>query len=122
MIVLRGGQSKQQRRDIAARLASRPDAISVEVSMIPASIPFFLTMPIAWKGTLAQYAGRLHRLNDAKREVIIYDYVDMRVPVLARMAAKRRIGYRQLVSRNLVRAICFPVGSHRTHLPKLHLG
>ena len=32
----------------------------------------FLTMPIAWKGTLAQYAGRLHRLNDAKREVIIY--------------------------------------------------
>jgi hypothetical protein len=30
-------------------------------------------MPIAWKGTLAQYAGRLHRLHDAKREVIIYD-------------------------------------------------
>jgi hypothetical protein len=24
-------------------------------------------MPIAWKGTLAQYAGRLHRLNDVKR-------------------------------------------------------
>jgi hypothetical protein len=38
-------------------------------------------------------AGRLHRLNDAKREVIIYDYVGMRVPVLARMAAKRRLGY-----------------------------
>ena len=52
-------------------------------------------MPIAWKGTLAQYAGRLHRLNDAKREVIIYDY-DMRVPVLARMAAKRRIGYQSI--------------------------
>jgi superfamily II DNA or RNA helicase len=56
-------------------------------------ITLFLTMPIAWKGTLAQYAGRLHRLNDAKREVIIYDYADMRVPVLARMAAKRRLGY-----------------------------
>jgi superfamily II DNA or RNA helicase len=53
-------------------------------------------MPIAWKGTLAQYAGRLHRLNDAKREVIIYDYVDMRVPVLARMAAKRRLGYQSI--------------------------
>ena len=64
--------------------------------MIPASIPFFLTMPIAWKGTLAQYAGRLHRLNDAKREVIIYDYADMRVPVLARMAAKRRVGYQAI--------------------------
>jgi superfamily II DNA or RNA helicase len=53
-------------------------------------------MPIAWKGTLAQYAGRLHRLNDAKREVIIYDYVDMRVPALARMATKRRIGYQAI--------------------------
>jgi superfamily II DNA or RNA helicase len=53
-------------------------------------------MPIAWKGTLAQYAGRLHRLNDAKREVIIYDYVDTRVPVLARMAAKRRVGYQAI--------------------------
>ena len=53
-------------------------------------------MPIAWKGTLAQYAGRLHSLHDAKREVIIYDYVDMCVPVLARMAAKRRIGYQAI--------------------------
>jgi superfamily II DNA or RNA helicase len=53
-------------------------------------------MPIAWKGTLAQYAGRLHRLHDAKREVIIYDYVDMNVPVLARMAAKRRVGYQTI--------------------------
>jgi superfamily II DNA or RNA helicase len=47
------------------------------------------------EGTLAQYAGRLHRLNDV-REVIIYDYVDMRVPALARMAAKRRIGYQSI--------------------------
>lgn len=53
----------------------------------------FLTMPISWKGTLAQYAGRLHRLYDRKRDVIIYDYVDENVPVLARMAAKRRTGY-----------------------------
>ena len=36
------------------------------------------------------------RLNDAKREVIIYDYADMRVPVLARMAAKRRVGYQAI--------------------------
>ena len=63
-------------------------------------------MPVAWKGTLAQYAGRLHRLHDAKREVVIYDYVDKNVPVLARMAAKRRsgyqaIGYRLAVTANL---------------------
>ena len=56
----------------------------------------FLTMPISWKGTLAQYAGRLHRLHPSKREVVIYDYVDGGEPVLARMAAKRRVGYRSL--------------------------
>ena len=56
----------------------------------------FLTMPISWKGTLAQYAGRLHRFHPSKREVAIYDYVDSSEPVLARMAAKRRAGYRSL--------------------------
>ena len=106
VVVLRGGQSEKQRRDIAARLAAIPHA---EERVIVATGRYlgegfddsrldtlFLTMPIAWKGTLAQYAGRLHRLDDAKREVIIYDYVDMRVPVLARMAAKRRIGYQSI--------------------------
>jgi superfamily II DNA or RNA helicase len=116
VVVLRGGQSEKQRRDIAARLAAIPQA---EERVIVATGRYlgegfddsrldtlFLTMPIAWKGTLAQYAGRLHRLNDAKREVIIYDYADMRVPVLARMAAKRRvgcqaIGYKVLGTRDL---------------------
>ena len=56
----------------------------------------FLTMPISWRGTLAQYAGRLHRLHTNKREVVIYDYVDEREPMLARMAAKREAGYRAL--------------------------
>ena len=56
----------------------------------------FLTMPIAWKGTLAQYVGRLHRQHDGKRDVLVVDYVDNTVPVLARMAAKRRVGYRAL--------------------------
>src|SRR5580704_1195 len=56
----------------------------------------FLTMPISWKGTLAQYVGRLHRKHDGKTEVLVVDYVDEKVPVLARMAAKRRSGYRAL--------------------------
>lgn len=56
----------------------------------------FLTMPISWRGTLAQYAGRLHRLHPGKREVVIYDYVDGAVPVLARMSGKRNRGYESL--------------------------
>ena len=56
----------------------------------------FLALPISWRGTLAQYAGRLHRLNATKKAVIIYDYVDFEVPVLARMYAKRRTGYKAM--------------------------
>lgn len=53
----------------------------------------FLVMPISWRDTLQQYAGRLHRLNHGKRVVRIYDYVDARVPVLQRMYEKRLKGY-----------------------------
>lgn len=56
----------------------------------------FLPMPISWKGTLAQYVGRLHREHHAKREVIVYDYVGSSVLLLARMAVKRQTGYRSL--------------------------
>lgn len=56
----------------------------------------FLTMPIAWKGTLAQYVGRLHREHEGKRDVLVYDSVDGLVPMLARMSAKRQRGYRGL--------------------------
>lgn len=53
-------------------------------------------MPISWKGTLAQYVGRLHRDDAGKSDVLVVDYVDGRVPVLARMAARRRARYRSL--------------------------
>ena len=106
VVVLRGGQSEKQRQSIARELAAMP--LTEEHVIIatgrylgegfdnPRLDTLFLTMPVAWKGTLAQYAGRLHRLYDAKREVIIYDYVDNNVPVLARMAAKRRKGYQAI--------------------------
>jgi len=65
----------------------------------------FLASPIAWKGTLAQYAGRLHREYSGKQDVMIYDYVDIHVPVLERMYHKRlsgyaQIGYKVLTARN----------------------
>jgi len=56
----------------------------------------FLTLPVSWRGTLAQYAGRLHRLHAAKREVLIYDYIDVHAPLFVKMAAKREVGYRSL--------------------------
>ncbi len=52
-----------------------------------------LTLPVSWRGTIAQYAGRLHRLYDSKREVRVYDYVDLNVPMLSRMFDRRCRGY-----------------------------
>ena len=56
----------------------------------------FLALPVSWKGTLIQYAGRLHRLHPEKTEVRIYDYVDRDVPMLARMFEKHLRGYRAI--------------------------
>lgn len=106
IIVLKGGQSERQRRILIDRLAAIPDS---EERLLLATGRYlgegfddarldtlFLTMPVSWRGTLAQYAGRLHRLHAAKRDVVIYDYVDHNIPVLSRMAAKRRNGYEAL--------------------------
>jgi superfamily II DNA or RNA helicase/very-short-patch-repair endonuclease len=56
----------------------------------------FLTLPISWRGTLAQYAGRLHRQYVTKMEVKVYDYADFNVPMLARMFDKRCAGYESI--------------------------
>ena len=106
VIVLKGGMGVRERRRVAEMLAEVPDR---EERVLVATGRYlgegfddarldtlFLTMPISWRGTLAQYAGRLHRLHSAKREVVIYDYVDVGEPMLARMASAREAGYRNL--------------------------
>lgn len=53
----------------------------------------FLALPISWKGLIAQYAGRLHRENEGKKDVRIYDYIDIHEPVCDNMYRKRLKGY-----------------------------
>ena len=53
----------------------------------------FLALPISWKGRLKQYAGRLHRENEGKKDVRIYDYIDIHEPVCDSMYHKRLRGY-----------------------------
>lgn len=105
LVVLRGGMSAKDRKAAAAALnvADHEERLILATGRYigegfddPRLDTLFLTMPIAWKGTLAQYAGRLHRQHDGKKDVLVVDYVDSAVPVLARMAAKRRSGYRAL--------------------------
>ncbi|MFH1739092.1 MAG: DEAD/DEAH box helicase family protein [bacterium] len=117
VVVLQGGMSMRQRKDLVDKIASIPDH---EERVLIATGRYlgegfddarldtlFLAMPISWRGTLAQYAGRLHRLHYAKRDVIIYDYVDHAVPMLARMSEKRLRGYRSLG---------YEVDSPKTHM------
>jgi len=106
LIVLAGGMGVKQRKAIAQRIAEIPDD---EERLVLATGRYigegfddarldtlFLALPVSWKGTLVQYAGRLHRLHPGKDEVRIYDYVDREVPMLARMFERRRRGYRAI--------------------------
>ena len=101
-----GGQSVKQRTAVTLQLSSIPDN---EERLLIATGKYigegfddarldtlFLTMPISWQGTLAQYAGRLHRAHQDKKEVLIYDYVDNNVPMLDKMSEKRIKGYENL--------------------------
>ena len=53
----------------------------------------FLALPVSWRGIIAQYVGRLHRLHEGKQEVRVYDYADLNVPMLAKMFDRRCQGY-----------------------------
>jgi superfamily II DNA or RNA helicase len=103
LIILKGGMGKKQRRLIQEQMANVTDG---EPRVILSTGRYlgegfddarldtlFLTHPISWKGTLAQYAGRLHRDHYQKKAVVIYDYLDENVPMLLRMYKKRRRGY-----------------------------
>ena len=106
LVVLQGGMTPSERREATAQLAGIPED---EPRLVLATGRYigegfddarldtlFLTMPVSWKGTLVQYAGRLHRLHPGKTEVRIYDYVDREVPLFHRMFEKRLRGYRAI--------------------------
>jgi len=63
---------------------------------LPRLDTLFLAMPIAWKGSLAQYAGRIHRESEGKTQVTIHDYVDCGLPMLQRMFNKREKSYKSM--------------------------
>jgi superfamily II DNA or RNA helicase/very-short-patch-repair endonuclease len=103
LIVLRGGMGKNEMGTAVARLAAVPDseprALLATGRLIGEGFDdarldtLFLTLPVSWRGTVAQYAGRLHRLHERKHEVRVFDYADLNVPMLARMFDRRCRGY-----------------------------
>jgi superfamily II DNA or RNA helicase/very-short-patch-repair endonuclease len=103
VVVLRAGMGKKQREAANARVAAIPreeERVVIATGKHvgegfddPRLDTLFLTLPVSWRGTIAQYAGRLHRLSDGKQEVRIYDYADLDAPMLARMFDRRCRGY-----------------------------
>ena len=104
--VLHGRMSKKQRSALVADLdALPPDAPRVLLSTgklvgegfdHPPLDTLVLAMPVSWKGTLQQYAGRLHREHASKADVRIIDFVDTGHPALLRMWDKRQAGYKAM--------------------------
>lgn len=103
LLVMRGGMGVRQRRIVTEALtaipADQPRVLLATGRYIGEGFDdarldtLFLAMPVSWRGTIQQYAGRLHRLYATKKVVQIYDYVDSAVPVLARMYKRRLKGY-----------------------------
>jgi len=103
VIVLHGGTELRLARAVADQLAKITDGEERVLLATgryigegfddPRLDTLFLTLPVSWRGTIAQYVGRLHRLHDGKTEVRVYDYADLNVPMLARMFDRRCAGY-----------------------------
>ncbi|GBE01654.1 type III restriction enzyme, res subunit [bacterium BMS3Abin08] len=103
VIVLRGGMGKKKLETLTKQLEAIPDGKERVLIATGRYIgegfddarldTLFLAMPISWRGTIQQYAGRLHRLHANKKVVQIYDYVDAQVAVLLRMYERRLKGY-----------------------------
>jgi superfamily II DNA or RNA helicase len=106
LFVLHGRMSRKQRATLIAELdALPPDAPRILLATgklvgegfdHPPLDTLVLAMPVSWKGTLQQYAGRLHREHAAKTDVRIIDFVDTGHPALLRMWDKRQRGYRAM--------------------------
>lgn len=101
-IELHGGVTakirKQRIADMQAGLPNKTVVIATgkyvgEGFDLPYLDSLFLALPISWKGTVAQYAGRIQRHHPSKSEVTVYDFVDD-LPMLQRMWKKRANGYK----------------------------
>ena len=105
-LVLRGGLAKRARAAVAGAIASRPQGTGIVLVATgsylgegfdwPELDTLFLAFPLAFKGRVVQYVGRLLRTHAGKQRVELHDYVDARIPVLDRMYAKRLSAYSAL--------------------------
>jgi superfamily II DNA or RNA helicase len=105
-LVLRGGLGSKARAAVANAITSRPPGSGIVLVATgsylgegfdwPELDTLFLAFPLAFKGRVVQYVGRLLRPHESKLHVELHDYVDVRIPVLDRMHNKRLPAYATL--------------------------
>lgn len=103
VISLTGIGTTKEKREAMQRLQTIPDSEQLVIVATgkyvgegfdyPRLDTLFLALPISWKGLLTQYAGRLHREYEGKKDVRIYDYIDIHEPICDSMYRKRLKGY-----------------------------
>ena len=113
VITLTGSGSTKEKREALQRLQtispSEPLVIVATGKYVgegfdyPRLDTLFLALPISWKGLVAQYAGRLHRENEGKKDVRIYDYIDIHEPVCDSMYRKRLKGYASIGYKTIIK-------------------
>ena len=103
VVSLTGIGTTKEKREAMQRLQTIPDSEQLVIVATgkyvgegfdyPRLDTLFLALPISWKGLLTQYAGRLHREYEGKKDVCIYDYIDIHEPICDSMYRKRLKGY-----------------------------
>ncbi len=116
--ILEGGLGKRARGAIIDRIESTPSSGELVVVATgqylgegfdcPQLDTLFLAFPVAFKGRLVQYTGRLMRVHEGKGSVRVYDYSDTHVPVLRKMHTRRLATYKSL---GFARAATTPIAA-----------
>jgi len=129
VIKLRGGMGKKALGEALDRVKEAPVGKTQKRVIIatgkfigegfddPQLDTLFLALPVSWHGTIAQYVGRLHRLHHDKKEVRVYDYADLDVPMLSRMFDRRCRGYEAVGYTILLPASALPGWPQEVPLP-----
>ncbi len=132
VFLLTGTKSKKKQRELREQM----DRVQRSETMIliatgqlvgegfdyPRLDTLIMATPVAWKGVVEQYAGRLNRDFEGKQNVMIYDYVDVHIPVFDKMYAKRlkaykRIGYKLYTGETIIKQDANAIFDSDTYAP-----